>query len=156
MSTRADSATLGLCVCPWGSARRSSVFTPLTPLSATPSPANERVRRRPEGPAGGDCWPLKLLAEYTAPPSVNDLFHTWILLYAHRCTYLIFMRKVFEDKFMRVHEVSDDIRAGVRQVGRAAESQARLNIALTGVCVAALLVAAILVHSARNGVSHGR
>jgi hypothetical protein len=73
------------------------------------------------------------------------------LLYACRCTYLIFMRKAFEDKIMRVHGISDDVRASVRNVSNAAESQARLNIALTGVCVAALLVAVLLVRSQRTG-----
>lgn len=66
------------------------------------------------------------------------------------------MRKVFEDKIMRVHEVSDDVRATVHKVGNAAESQARLNIALTGVCIAALLVAVFLVRSQRTERPHGR
>lgn len=66
--------------------------------------------------------------------------------------YIIFMRKAFNDKIMHVHETADDIRASVRKVGRAAESQATLNIALTGVCVAALLVAMIVARSlAANG-----
>lgn len=65
------------------------------------------------------------------------------------------MRKAFEDKIMRVHGISDDVRASVRKVGNAAESQATLNIALTGVCVAALLVACLLVRSARTGAGHG-
>lgn len=62
-----------------------------------------------------------------------------------------FMRKPFEDKFMRVHELESDVRASVRKLGQAAESQARLNIALVGVCVAALLVASLLVRSQRTG-----
>lgn len=56
---------------------------------------------------------------------------------------------------MRVHEMSDDVRASVRQVSRAAESQARLNVALTGVAVAALLIAVIVVRSQRTGAGHG-
>lgn len=66
--------------------------------------------------------------------------------------YIIFMRKPFEDKIMRVHEIESDVRASVRKLGQAAESQATLNIALTGVCVAALLVAMIVARSlAANG-----
>ena len=68
----------------------------------------------------------------------------------------IFMRKAFEDKFMRVHELESDVRASVRKVGQAAESQATLNIALTGVCVAALLIAVLLVRSQRTGAPSGR
>lgn len=66
------------------------------------------------------------------------------------------MRKPFEAKIMHMHETADDIRAGVRQVGKAAHSQASLNIALTAVCCAALLVAALLVHSARTEAGGGR
>jgi hypothetical protein len=93
---------------------------------------------------------LKLLADYTGLFPVNDLFRPRILLYARRCTYIIFMRKVFEDKIMHVHETAEDVRATVRKVGQAAESQITLNIALTGVCVAALLVACLLVRSQRT------
>lgn len=65
--------------------------------------------------------------------------------------YIIFMRKVFEAKTMHVHETVDDIRASVRKVGQAAHSQANLNIALTACCVAALLVAVLVVRSGRTG-----
>ena len=58
------------------------------------------------------------------------------------------MRKPFEAKFMRVHETIEDARETSRRIGDAAESQATLNIALTAVCVTALLVAALLVHRA--------
>lgn len=65
------------------------------------------------------------------------------------------MRKPFEAKFMHVQETVGDVRADVRKmgqsIGRAAHSQAQLNIALTGVCVAALLIAVILVRSQRTG-----
>lgn len=83
---------------------------------------------------------------------MNDLFRTEILRYAHRCTYIIFMRKPFEAKMMHMHETADDVRASVRKVGDAAHSQASLNVALTGVCVAALLIACLLVRSQRTGV----
>jgi len=94
---------------------------------------------------------LNALAEYTALLPVNDLFRVRILLYARRCTYIIFMRKPFEAKIMHAHETAEDVRATVRKVGQAAESQVTLNIALTGVCVAALLVACLLVRSQRTG-----
>lgn len=57
------------------------------------------------------------------------------------------MRKPFEAKFMQAHETVEDVRESARKIGDAAESQVTLNIALTAVCVAALLVAALLVHS---------
>jgi CHASE3 domain sensor protein len=66
------------------------------------------------------------------------------------------MRKIFEDKIMQVHEIQGDARSAMRNVGKAAESQATLNIALTGVCVAALLVAVFLVRSQRTGAPYGR
>lgn len=91
---------------------------------------------------------LNALAEYTALPPVNDLFRADFLRYASRCTYINFMRKPFEAKIMRVHETADDVRASVRSVGEAAEAQTTLLIALTAVSVTALLVAALLVHSA--------
>lgn len=61
-------------------------------------------------------------------------------------------------KFLDVKNL-DPVRDGVaaaqdaaRKVGDAAESQATLNIALTAVCVSALLVAVLLVqHAARTG-----
>jgi hypothetical protein len=66
------------------------------------------------------------------------------------------MRKPFSSKISAAHEAADEIRQNVRKVGDAAHSQATLNLALTAVCVTALLVAALLVHSQRNsGVSHG-
>ncbi len=51
---------------------------------------------------------------------------------------------------MRVHEAADDVQAAARRIGEAAETQATLNIALTGVAVAALLMVAILVRSQRT------
>lgn len=54
---------------------------------------------------------------------------------------------------MHVHELKDDASATLRKVGMVAETQATLNIALTGVCLAALLVAMLLVRSQRNGAS---
>lgn len=60
------------------------------------------------------------------------------------------MRKPFEAKIMQMHETADDVRDSVRKVGDAAHSQASLNIALTAVCVAALLVAVIVVRSVRT------
>jgi hypothetical protein len=95
--------------------------------------------------------PLKLLAEYTDPLPSNDLFRSGFFPYAHRCTYINSMRKPFEAKTMHVHETIGDVRESVRRVGDAAHSQATLNIAPTACCVAALLVASLLVHSARTG-----
>lgn len=66
------------------------------------------------------------------------------------------MRKPFEAKIMHMHETADDIRAGVRKVSDAAQSQATLNIALTAVCCLALIVAVITVTSSRPAVPHGR
>lgn len=65
------------------------------------------------------------------------------------------MRKPFEDKFMQAHEAVEDVRESARKIGVAAESQVTLNIALTAVCVTALLVAALLVHGARSGAGRG-
>jgi hypothetical protein len=61
------------------------------------------------------------------------------------------MRKPFEAKFMHMHEGVDDAREAIRRIGDAAESQARLNIALTGVCCLALIAAILLVRSERTG-----
>lgn len=65
------------------------------------------------------------------------------------------MRKLFDDKIMHAHETltdtADEVRATAYKIGQAAESQAELNIALTGVCIAALLVACLLVRSQRTG-----
>src|SRR4051812_26745590 len=55
MSTRADSATLVPCVCPRGSTRRLSVFTPLTPLPASKLPLRHGSDAAPGGRADGDC-----------------------------------------------------------------------------------------------------
>lgn len=55
---------------------------------------------------------------------------------------------------MQMHEQVSatmyEIRSAARKTGQAAETQAELNIALTGVCVAALLVACLLVRSQRT------
>lgn len=64
------------------------------------------------------------------------------------------MRKPFEAKFLRAAETVQDVRETSRRIGDAAESQATLNIALTAVCVTALLVAVLLVRDA--GAGHGR
>jgi hypothetical protein len=71
--------------------------------------------------------------------------------YACRCTYIISMRKPFEAKFLHAQEAVEDVKSTAQRIGTAAESQATLNIALTGVCVAALLVAVLLVHRAGAG-----
>jgi hypothetical protein len=73
------------------------------------------------------------------------------LLYPHRCTYIIFMRKPFQAKIMSVHETVAGVRETSERIGDAAHSQATLNIALTAVCVTALIVAALLVHEAVAG-----
>lgn len=56
--------------------------------------------------------------------------------------------KGFGPKILHVQQSVEEVRSSARKVGSAAESQATLNIALTAVCVAALLVAALLVHDA--------
>lgn len=56
------------------------------------------------------------------------------------------MRKPFTSKVFDVKETVGDVRSTAQRIGSAAESQATLNIALTAVCVTALLVAALLVH----------
>lgn len=65
------------------------------------------------------------------------------------------MRKLFDDKIMHAHatltDTADEVRATAYKIGEAAETQAELNIALTMVCVAALLVACLLVRSERTG-----
>lgn len=73
------------------------------------------------------------------------------MLYADRCTYILCMRKIFEAEKMRVHETAEDVQAAARRIGEAAETQATLNIALTGVAVCALLIAVIVVRSQRTG-----
>lgn len=55
------------------------------------------------------------------------------------------MRKPFTAKITAVTEGVDDVREAARRIGDAAQSQATLNIALTGVAVAALLVCTLLV-----------
>lgn len=52
---------------------------------------------------------------------------------------------------MRVHETVDDVQTAARRVGQAAEAQATLNIALTGLCLAALMIAIAAVRSQRTG-----
>lgn len=59
----------------------------------------------------------------------------------------LFMRKPFEAKVFNAKTTVGEVRNTAKKVGDAAESQVTLNIALTAVCVAALLVAALLVHS---------
>lgn len=59
--------------------------------------------------------------------------------------------KDFRPKLSSVQRSVDEVRTSARKVGDAAESQATLNIALTAVCVAALLVAALLVHEVYRG-----
>ena len=68
------------------------------------------------------------------------------------------MRKLFQDKVLKVEQTAEDVRATVRSVGDAAYSQASLNIALTAVCVTALIVAALLVHheQEKRGAGRGR
>lgn len=51
---------------------------------------------------------------------------------------------------MHVHDSFTEVRASARKVGDAAESQATLNIALTAVCVTALIVACLLVAEVRG------
>lgn len=59
--------------------------------------------------------------------------------------------KDFRPKLSSVQRSVAEVRTSARKVGDAAESQATLNIALTAVCVAALLVAALLVHEVYRG-----
>lgn len=65
--------------------------------------------------------------------------------------YIISMRKYLDVKTLTgkvgapVKEAAGDARVAAQAIGRAAESQARLNVALTMVAVTALLVALIMV-----------
>lgn len=59
------------------------------------------------------------------------------------------MRKIFEPKISGVRDTVRDVRETSRRVATAAESQATLNIALTAVCVTALLVAMLLAQDLR-------
>lgn len=61
------------------------------------------------------------------------------------------MRKPFSDKLLHVQETVEDVRTTSRRIGDAAESQATLNVALTGVCVCALLIALLLVRERGAG-----
>lgn len=54
------------------------------------------------------------------------------------------MRKPFSSKITAVTGAADDVRDTARKIGEAAETQATLNIALTSVAVAALLVSVLL------------
>jgi hypothetical protein len=62
---------------------------------------------------------------------------------------LTFMRKYLDIKNLdaKIGGGVDDARAAAQAIGHAAESQATLNIALTGVCVCALLIAILAVRS---------
>lgn len=65
--------------------------------------------------------------------------------------YIFFMRKILDVKNLDPAGTAKELRETAARVGAAAESQARLNIALTAVCVAALLVAVLTVRSAGAG-----
>lgn len=67
--------------------------------------------------------------------------------------YIFLMRKPFEAKVFKVKEAMDDVRETSQRIGSAAESQATLNIALTGVCVLALIVALLSVKGMRQGAA---
>lgn len=71
------------------------------------------------------------------------------MLYADRCTYIFSMRKLFDPKISGVRDTVSDVRGASRKIADAAESQATLNIALTAVCVTALLVAMLLAQDLR-------
>jgi CHASE3 domain sensor protein len=60
------------------------------------------------------------------------------------------MRKPFQAKILRVQETIEDARDASQRIGNAAESQATLNIALTAVCVTALLVALLVAGELRR------
>lgn len=62
--------------------------------------------------------------------------------------YIDRMTKGFGAKVFNVKSTVEDVRETSRRIGDAAETQATLNIALTAVCVAALIVAALLVNFA--------
>lgn len=50
-----------------------------------------------------------------------------------------------------MQETVEDVRTTSRRIGDAAESQATLNIALTGVCVCALLIALLMAREVGAG-----
>lgn len=58
--------------------------------------------------------------------------------------------KNLDAKIDAAGETVEDARTAARKIGAAAESQATLNIALTAVCVAALLVAVLMVRETRG------
>lgn len=67
--------------------------------------------------------------------------------------YIDLMMKAFGAKVFDAKNTVAEVRETSRRIGDAAETQATLNIALTAVCVAALLVAALLVNSTTRGQS---
>lgn len=69
--------------------------------------------------------------------------------------YIFLMRKPFTAKVFSVKDTVEDVRETSRRIGSAAESQATLNIALTGVCVLALLLALITVTDLRRQEAGG-
>lgn len=68
--------------------------------------------------------------------------------------YIYSMRKFLDAKILDIETTAGDVRDTAGKIGRAAESQARLNIALTAVAVAALLVAVLVVRDTRVN-AHG-
>lgn len=65
------------------------------------------------------------------------------------------MRKILDSKSLDakigpVRDTVTEVRTAAAKAGRAAESQATLNIALTAVAVCALLVAVLLVRDVRG------
>lgn len=50
------------------------------------------------------------------------------------------MRKPFEAKVFSVEKAADDVRVTAQRIGAAAETQATLNLALTAVCVALVVI----------------
>jgi hypothetical protein len=65
------------------------------------------------------------------------------------------MRKIFDPKISGVRDTVRDVRETSHKIGSAAESQATLNIALTAVCVTALLVAMLLAQDLRGREARG-
>lgn len=61
------------------------------------------------------------------------------------------MRKILDAKILDFERVRADVQDTAGKIGNAAQSQARLNVALTAVCVAALLVAVLVLHDQGAG-----
>lgn len=147
MSTRALSATLHECV-PLG------VRVGLLKLSAPDAtePRADRVGRLApaECRSAGVLYVSTLYTDRRYPDDQRLQSLPYWSTEIHACTFF-YMRKPFEAKVSEAKAAVGDLRTVSHRVAAAAESQATLNIALTMVCCAALLVAVLAVQDAGAG-----